>query len=562
MRQILFIIFTLFYSIGFNQTTIWTEDFENSLTDWDLSITIGAVHPNANIWAMSDAEGGVSASNCAVKANGNKTLHVTCQGMSCTAVGSGAVYYPGDNGLGGFPGDTEVRAALISPINTTGESQLEISFDWMGIGQANFDFAELEYSIDGGASWNSIWTQTPGALCGSGEAEWARESVNLPADAENQADLRFAFKWQNNNDGNGMHPSFAVNDLELVSNGIPGGTYANFTTPNFTICENDCIDFTDASTGTNISAWDWTFDGADTPTSTNKNPGNICYPTVGTYDVTLTITDDNGTSTVTQQVTVGNCAVGLPTAAFAVDTLIVCEGDCISFKDLSVGSPVAWSWTFQGAETLSSNLQNPTDICFKTAGTYDVSLTVTNSNGSDQITSSIIILDIPEINAFGDTLIDMGGAALLFAQPLGTGTVFWDPADHIDCPTCLEVIATPYITTTYYPSILGTNGCVGRDTVTVAVNFEEVVEVPSAFSPDGDGVNDFIRVLGIGITSIDFKIYNRYGQLVFATTDITEGWDGTMNGEELNQGVFVYTLSFDLVDGSSGKKSGNITLVK
>ena len=124
------------------------------------------------------------------------------------------------------------------------------------------------------------------------------------------------------------------------------------------------------------------------------------------------------------------------------------------------------------------------------------------------------------------------------------------------------MIATPYLTTTYYPTLVAPNGCVGRDTVLVVVNFEEIVDVPSAFSPNGDGLNDILYVKGIGIVNIDFKIFNRYGQLVFSSTDIDEGWDGTLNGEELNQGVFVYTLDFDLINGQTGERSGNITLVK
>ena len=67
---------------------------------------------------------------------------------------------------------------------------------------------------------------------------------------------------------------------------------------------------------------------------------------------------------------------------------------------------------------------------------------------------------------------------------------------------------------------------------------------------------------GIGIVRIDFNIFNRYGQLVYSSDDIDEGWDGTLNGEELNQGVFVYTLKYDLINGQSGEKSGNVTLVK
>src|SRR5690554_7647433 len=57
-----------------------------------------------------------------------------------------------------------------------------------------------------------------------------------------------------------------------------------------------------------------------------------------------------------------------PTAAFAVDTMVVCKGDCISFTDLSTGDPTSWSWSFQGAEPSTSTAQNPTNICFDSAG--------------------------------------------------------------------------------------------------------------------------------------------------------------------------------------------------
>lgn len=561
MKHILLLLSISIFSLSFGQTLIWNDDFENTAANWNLSIPTGVNDPDGNIWAISDAEGGVAPTGCAVNTNGNKTLHVKCQGTVCTQSGAiGAIYYPG--GVPGFDAITNLTAALTAPIITTGHTQLELVFDWMGVGQANVDYAELEYSTDGGVSWTTIWTQTPGNVCGSGKAEWKEETVTLPVAAENKTDLRFAFNWQNNNDGipvNGS--SFAVNDLRLYTNATPSGTNAQFTATNFYICESDCIDFTDMSTGTNISAWDWTFTGANMISSTNQNPTSVCYATAGTYDVTLKITDDNGTDDVTYQVVVNNC-LSSPMAAFSVDTLLVCKGDCISFTDLSAGNPTSWNWVFQDGNPPTSNLQNPTNICFDSTGVFDVTLTVSNASGTDQIINSITVLDLPEINGYGDTTINIGGAAVLFAEPVDFGTVFWDPSDNIDCPNCLEVIATPLLTTTYYPSLIGANGCIGRDTVHVFVNFREVVEVPSAFSPNGDGVNDFVRVLGIGITAIDLKIYNRYGQLVFATTDMEEGWDGTMNGEELNQGVFVYTLEFDLIDGSSGKKSGNITLVK
>ena len=734
MKHILLIPFVLIISYNFSQVQIWNDDFNGTAGDWDLTLQPGPNDANANIWKISDEEGGVAPPGCGVAGNGNNTLHVTCQGPVCA--GTGAIYFAGDGGGLGFPGATDIRAAYTVPISTVGETNLELVFDWIGVGQAGQDFAEVEYSIDGGTSWNVIWTQTPGATCGGGQGEWAEVTAALPVAAENQADLRFAFHWVNDNDGAGTDPSFAVNNLRLFAAGTPSGPTADFTASSYDICEGDCIDFTDNSTGTNVSAWswtfnggtpnssnsqdptnvcfatagtydvtltvtddngtddvtqqinvttcgsgptadftassydicegdcidftdnstgtnvsawswtfnggtpnssnsqdptnvcfaaagtydvtltvtddngtdditqqinvancgsgptanftasstnicegdcidlsdnsvgtnisdwDWTFNGATPASSSNQNPTNICYSTAGTYDITLTVTDDNGTDDITQSITVTSCTSNPPVADFSIDTSIVCKGDCISFTDLSTGNPTSWNWTFEEGNPSSSTEQNPSQVCFDSVGTFDVTLTVSNANGSDQSTTSITVLDLPEVQGFGDTIIDIGGAAELSASYSGFGDFYWDPADNIDCDVCLDVIATPYLTTTYYPTLVGPNGCIGRDTVLVIVYFEEIIDVPSAFSPNGDGLNDKLYVKGIGIVSIDFKIFNRYGQLVYSSDDIDEGWDGTLNGEELNQGVFVYTLEYDLINGQSGEKSGNVTLVK
>ncbi|MEX2483404.1 MAG: gliding motility-associated C-terminal domain-containing protein [Brumimicrobium sp.] len=555
MKYLAVFFSSLFLSVSIGQQTLlWDDDFETSSADWNITMQTGNNEADANVWKISDAEGGVAPPDCAEVNNGDNTLFIGCQGPSC--VETRAVYNPGDGSSSVFV-ETNLRAAYTQPISTVGETDLEFVFDWIGVGENGVDYAEIEYSIDGGVTWNVFWTQTPGATCGTLEGEWAEETVALPAATENQADLRFAFHWRNNNVGTDGMPSFAVNNLRLfASNNDPT---ANFNASSTNICIGDSVDFFDTSSGTNLTNWSWNFEGGTPTTSNAQNPDGISFSSAGSFEVMLIVEGDNGTDTTTQTIDVTECT---PVAYFTMDTMVICEGDCITFTDSSLNYPTNWEWTFEGGEPESSFQQNPPEVCFDSTGNYNISLVVGNSAGSDSTSLPISVLEPPSVYGYGDTIIDIGGAAEIWADHIDQGEFFWDPIDHLDCDTCLEVTATPYLTTVYYPSLTGPNGCTGRDTVQVVVNFEDVVDVPSAFSPNGDGYNDFIYVKGIGIVSIDFKVFNRYGQMVFSTKDIDEGWDGTHQGEELNQGVFVYTLEYDLIDGQSGEKSGNITLVK
>lgn len=87
--------------------------------------------------------------------------------------------------------------------------------------------------------------------------------------------------------------------------------------------------------------------------------------------------------------------------------------------------------------------------------------------------------------------------------------------------------------------------------------------VPTAFSPNSDGTNDYLHILQNGISSVDFRIFDRWGEKVFETTDVSEGWNGIFRGEKLNTGVFVYSL--EATCDKSGEKifrKGNVTLVR
>ena len=108
----------------------------------------------------------------------------------------------------------------------------------------------------------------------------------------------------------------------------------------------------------------------------------------------------------------------------------------------------------------------------------------------------------------------------------------------------------------------GYEGC--NDTICkmVPASVVPIIDVPTGFTPNGDGVNDILYVRGAAIESLNFRIYNRWGQLVFHTTSAEIGWDGKFNGKLQPMESYAYVLSATFIDGTTEEKKGNITLLQ
>jgi gliding motility-associated-like protein len=257
-------------------------------------------------------------------------------------------------------------------------------------------------------------------------------------------------------------------------------------------------------------------------------------------------------------------------ADFTYDTLI-CVGDCIEFTNTSTGTITSYSWNFQGGTPMTSNLENPGPICFNTPGPYDIELTVTGPSGTIATTKPITVVDYPDsVFAYSDTTIEMGGSAYVFGEGYylnnkNIGFFNWISSEPFYCiglGNCREIYPNPLVTADYILEYGLHPECPIRDTITVTVKYLDVIDVPNTFSPDDNGINDKVFVKGPGIVDMTFKIFDRYGKQLFVTSSQTEGWDGFYKGKKLNPGVFMWTLDYTLVDGTSNVKSGTITLVK
>ncbi len=294
-------------------------------------------------------------------------------------------------------------------------------------------------------------------------------------------------------------------------------------------------------------------------------PGNlptasiIVTPLV-TTTYTLTVTDGFGCTAQDQiVVTVQPCTV--PVAAFSASQVSFCAGTCIDFTDVTTGTPTGWSWSFFGATPATSTVQNPTAICYNTPGTYTVTLIVNNAYGTDTTTTTVTAGAPPTADAGATVSIAIGNQTTLTATG-GTGSYSWSPTTGLGSPSSATTTASPTVTTTYTVTFTDANGCTDSDTVTVQVIEAYGIFIPSAFSPNGDNANDMLFVYGAGIKSMEFVVFDRYGEKVFESTSVNDGWDGTFRSKPMNSGIYAYYCTAVFFDGSTEQLKGDVSLVR
>jgi len=229
----------------------------------------------------------------------------------------------------------------------------------------------------------------------------------------------------------------------------------------------------------------------------------------------------------------------LPVLNLGNDTAI-CPTDSIT---LSPGEPT-------GTQYLWSTGSNNSTIEASIPGTYKLTVTLNGCSTADSISVSDII--VPKINLGPDTTLCAGD--MLYLNAGNAASYTWSTGE-----TGQSISITQ--SGTYWASYKGVCGIVS-DTVNADFDFCNLW-LPSAFTPNGDGLNDVIRVLGSFQLIKDFSlsIYNRWGQRVFYTDDINEGWDGKFNGVKQDLGTFYYMLFYTL-ENKSHMMKGDIELIR
>ncbi|MBN2213446.1 MAG: PKD domain-containing protein [Bacteroidales bacterium] len=328
---------------------------------------------------------------------------------------------------------------------------------------------------------------------------------------------------------------------------------ADFGVPDTGLCSFYDILLENSSEGNDINSWNIN----DSIFTSDINP--VLNLQHGTYLVSLMVMNDIGCSDTTEKsITIHP----LPVIQMMEDTFI-CEGDEIIIL-VTGGDEITWS----PATGLSSvNSYSPSaSPGVTTTYTAVVRDTETGCLNSDDI--KIVVQQYPEITLHpADTTILIGETINVSADSLGDCTYFWTsvPTDtSLSCLNCASPVIRPLENTLYTLEVADTNHCFSEKYyINVQVDEKYSLDLPAAFTPTGDPENAVVYVKGWGIMRlVEFRIYNRYGNEVFYTDDLNQGWDGTYKGKLQNIDSYAYTVTAEMWNGQLMTKKGTITLLR
>ena len=245
-----------------------------------------------------------------------------------------------------------------------------------------------------------------------------------------------------------------------------------------------------------------------------------------------------------------------------------CTLDTITFNNTSQFTS-AYLWSF-GDGTMSDSSVNP--VHYYHAAHFDTNYIVkligyNSICFSDSTIETLTLTPDPNpvfvlTHVTDSEIINYGTTVQLNAD--GGVLYYWTPNDgSLSNPNINNPTATPTVSTTYEVYSYDINGCLDSSSVYIGVNFVDSDFVPSGFTPNGDGKNDIFKISHLRFDHlVDFKVFNRWGQMVFETSDINKGWDGTFNGVPQDIGVYNYIVIAAHADGSDKTIKGTVTLIR
>lgn len=312
-----------------------------------------------------------------------------------------------------------------------------------------------------------------------------------------------------------------------------------------------------------IDQYDWDF--GDSNISSLQDPVNH-YGAEGFYQAELIATSNYGcTETVTHQVEI----FALPQISYVALPDAGCQPLSVAFDNqsqITQGYQIS-SYQWDLGNGITSSQTNPQTV-YVDSGYYDIQLIATTSKGCDDTLLVVDAIDVwPRPIAGFDTEKDryimFFPEVDIIDESFGATEWYYNFDDGFTSaeqnPTHEYQDAGTYLISQY---VNNDYGCDDETSVRIVVDPAITMYIPNAFTPNNDGRNDVFIGDGVGVQSYEMWVYNRWGQIVFYTASIDEGWDGTYKGAPAESGVYVYRVLTIDVEGNDHKYSGEVHLVR
>ena len=336
-------------------------------------------------------------------------------------------------------------------------------------------------------------------------------------------------------------------------------------------CNSLRYQFTNKSTATlpkfNNQTFLWDFGDGSTPVRAGFSPPVIhSFPSIGTYKVVLTVDDTaycNEPDTAVKTVRINpNVVASFKTPA------IGCVPYNAQFTNTSLGG-TDFYWEFGDGTPFTLNNAPTFTYLYPNVGTYKVRLAAIDTSTCNKRDTSkyftITVSPAPTAKFTWSPQIPIANTPTQFINQSGNGAsrYVWDFGDG-DGSTAVNPLHQYNATGSFHAVLYAYNSanCVDSFARDVPIVIEPLLVVPNAFTPGRFGANAIVSVLGFGIGKMDWRIYNRWGQVVFRTSDRHQGWDGTFKGTIQPIDVYTYTLDVEFTDGQKLRKTGDITLLR
>ena len=437
--------------------------------------------------------------------------------------------------------------------------------------ERTYDGGNLQYTLDGGATWRNVGSVNDPVQCndnnwfninnvtnlssfvsntqgwsgtiqpsagscngGGGSAAWKRATHCIPSLAHKPL-VKFRFTFASGttcNDYDGIaFDDFYIGPAPSISNDF---LYSCITGSqlHFNDLVTDCFDH-----------WEWNFGDPSSPDNLKSgNSVNHEFSSGGLFSVTLT--------------TGGSCAYDTQIVKLvkvldveSFTTPVSCIGDSNGIAQVMVSNPgpgLSYSWSHDPllVNSIATSLHTGYYVVTVTepgACAYDIGITIDNGPDSD-----------PLISLGNDTVFCPGSE--FFITPGSFATYLWQ-----DYSTDSFHIVNHE--GKYAVRVVNASGCATGDTIEVAFDCLQDVIFPNAFTPNGDGVNELFTIGGSEVTAFRLYVFNRWGEMIFSSEDQAEGWDGSSKGQPVQEGFYNFLLNYS-IGNAERSKTGSIYLYR